>query len=314
MMSIRPNITLDFPIAGTPIPTSARVLPIINGQTKPRKLISDSTVLQVSTALQASLHVKDVVHAFANEIRRIVRVVSVRYRNRDRQIVIEDGQNQLHRSSYELNLLGNSLGEISFTRNQTFSETDQELLEVLLCALVYPLRNALLYEQALTQALKDPLTGVNNRASMDAYLKHQILVTERHKTPLSLIMTDVDLFKSVNDTFGHVVGDIVLRGVADAIVKCTRDSDVVFRYGGEEFAVILTNTEGAGADFLAERIRQSVAALEIEALANNTKVTISAGVAEFVTGDCAMNFLARADERLYKAKVLGRNRVQASSD
>jgi diguanylate cyclase (GGDEF)-like protein len=296
------------------MPATARVLPIINGQTKPRKVISDSTVLQVSTALQASLHVKDVVHAFANEIRRIVRVVSVRYRNRDRKIVIEDGQNQLHRSSYELTLLGNSLGEISFTRNHAFSETEQELLEVLLCALVYPLRNALLYEQALTQALKDPLTGVSNRASMDAYLKHQILVTERHKSPLSLIMTDVDLFKSVNDTFGHVVGDIVLRRVADAIVKCTRDCDVVFRYGGEEFTIILTNTEGAGADFLAERIRQSVEALEIEALANNTRVTISAGVAEFAPGDCAMSLLARADEKLYKAKLLGRNRVQASTD
>ncbi|MFT4563608.1 MAG: diguanylate cyclase (GGDEF)-like protein [Gammaproteobacteria bacterium] len=313
-MSMRPNITLDSPIAGAPMQATANVSPITSGQTQQRKLISDSTVLQVSTALQASLHVKDVVHAFASEIRKIVRVVSVRYRNRDRQIIVEDGTNQPHRSSYELTLLGNSLGEISFTRNQAFTENEQELLEILICALVYPLRNSLLYEQALTQALSDPLTGVNNRASMDAYLKHQVLVTERHKSPLSLIMTDVDLFKSVNDTFGHVVGDIVLRGVADAIVKCTRDSDVVFRYGGEEFAIILSNTEGAGADFLAERIRQSVAALEIEALANNTNVTISAGVAEFVAGDCATSLLARADERLYKAKVLGRNRVQASSD
>jgi diguanylate cyclase (GGDEF)-like protein len=91
------------------------------------------------------------------------------------------------------------------------------------------LRNVLLYEQALTQALKDPLTGVNNRASMDARLKHQTLVPERHKNPMSLIMLDIDLFKSVNDTFGHVIGDVVLRAVANAIVKCTRDSDVVFR-------------------------------------------------------------------------------------
>jgi len=276
--------------------------------------VSDSTVLRVSTALQASLHVKDVVHAFANEIRRIVRDVSLRYRNRPRQILIEDGNNQLHRCSYELNLLGDSLGEVVFTRAQPLSEHDQELLEVLLCALIYPLRNALLYEQALTQALKDPLTGVNNRASMDAYLKHQTLVTDRHKTPLSLIMIDVDLFKSINDTFGHVVGDVVLRAVANAIVKCTRDSDVVFRYGGEEFVVILTNTEGVGADFLAERIRQSIAALDIEALSNHTSITVSAGVAQFRDGDNPVSLLSRADEMLYTAKQRGRNRVETSID
>jgi diguanylate cyclase (GGDEF)-like protein len=276
--------------------------------------VSDSTVLRVSTALQASLHVKDVVHAFANEIRRIVRDVSLRYRNRPRQILIEDGINQLHRCSYDLNLLGDSLGEVVFTRAQPLSEHDQELLEVLLCALIYPLRNALLYEQALTQALKDPLTGVNNRASMDAYLKHQTLVTERHKNPLSLIMIDVDLFKSINDTFGHVVGDVVLRAVANAIVQCTRDSDVVFRYGGEEFVVILTNTEGAGADFLAERIRQSIAALDIEALSNHTSITVSAGVAQFRDGDSPVGLLSRADEMLYAAKQRGRNRVETSTN
>lgn len=148
---------------------------------------------------------------------------------------------------------------------------------------------------------------------MDAYLKHQTLVSERHKNPMSLIMLDIDLFKSVNDTFGHVIGDVVLRAVANAIVKCTRDSDVVFRYGGEEFVVVLTNTEGAGADFLAERIRQSVAALDIDVLANHTSITVSAGVAQFRAGDCPTSIVSRADERLYVAKDLGRNRVQTST-
>lgn len=314
-MSSRPEITIA---ATSPGPESApstvtSILPISTDKTRHQKLVSDSTVLRVSTALQASLHVKDVIHAFSNEVRRIVRDVSLRYRNRARNLMVEDGTNQLHRCSYELQLLGDSLGEIAFTRSHSLSERDQELLEILLCALIYPLRNALLYEQALTQALKDPLTGVNNRASMDAHLKHQVLVSERHKTALSLIMIDVDLFKSINDTFGHVVGDVVLRAVANAIVTCTRDSDVVFRYGGEEFVVVLTNTEGAGADFLAERIRQSIAALDIEALANHTSITVSAGVAQFVAGDTAIGLLQRADELLYQAKQGGRNRVVAST-
>lgn len=313
-MSIRPDNTLEFPSQHDPSPSVARVLPIASGQAKQQKLVSDATVLRISTALQASLHVKDVVHAFANEIRRIVRDVNLRYRNRPRQILIEDGTNQIHRCSYELNLLGDSIGEVVFTRAQPLSDRDQELLEVLLCALVYPLRNALLYEQALTQALKDPLTGVNNRASMDAYLKHQTLVAERHRNALSLIMIDIDLFKSINDTFGHVVGDVVLRAVANAIVSCTRDSDVVFRYGGEEFVVILTNTECGGALFLAERIRQSVAALDIDVLGSHTSITVSAGVAQFRAGDTPTGLLSRADEMLYEAKDQGRNRVKINTE
>lgn len=289
------------------------LLPITGENVLDQKLVSDSTVLRVSTALQASLHVKDVVHAFASETRRIVRDVSLRYRNRNRNILIEDGNNQLHRCSYELSLLGDSLGEIAFTRAYPITEREQQLLEILLCASIYPLRNGLLYEQALAQALKDPLTGVNNRASMDAYLKHQSFVSERHGTPLSIIMFDVDLFKSINDTFGHVVGDVALRAVAKAIVTCTRDSDVVFRFGGEEFVVILTNTERPGAEFLAERIRQSIEMLDIDALSHHTNITVSAGVAQFEQGDTATTLLQRVDEMLYLAKERGRNRVASTA-
>jgi diguanylate cyclase (GGDEF)-like protein len=162
--------------------------------------------------------------------------------------------------------------------------------------------------------LKDPLTGVNNRTSMDAYLKHEILVSERHNTSMSLIMLDVDLFQSINDTFGHLVGDVVLRAIADTIVKCTRDSDVVFRYGVEEFVAILTTTEGAGADFLAERVRQSVAELNIDVLANHTSITVSAGVAQFRSGGGPVSLLSRADAKLFTAKIMGRNRVEPSGD
>jgi diguanylate cyclase (GGDEF)-like protein len=89
---------------------------------------------------------------------------------------------------------------------------------------------------------------------------------------------------------------------------------VVFRYGGEEFVVILTNTEGAGADFLAERIRQSIASLDIEALSRHTSITVSAGVAQFVAGDSATSLLQRADEMLYSAKKRGRNCVASTTE
>mgnify|MGYP001199879549 CR=1 FL=1 len=279
-----------------------------------RPLLSDSTVLRISNALQSSLYVKDVVHAFTVEARRIVRRISLRYRNRGEGVAFQEGRLQLHRCTYELNLLGKSLGELTFMRSQPFSTDDQALIEVMLCALVYPLRNALMYERALKTALTDPLTGVHNRGSMEQHLEHQVLISVRHNTPLSVLMIDIDYFKSINDTHGHMVGDAVLTEVAKAIVKCTRNSDVVFRYGGEEFVVILNNTRSAGAQLLGQRICSAVAGGTIEVSGTQIPVTVSVGVAELAPGDGSIDLLERADKQLYRAKVRGRNQVVTPDD
>jgi len=110
-----------------------------------RRLLSDSTLLRIANALQSSLYVKDVVHAFASEARRLVRRVALRYRNRTDDCLFQEGRQQLHRCSYELNLLGKSMGEVTFMRNQPFNADEQALFEIMLCALIYPLRNALMY-------------------------------------------------------------------------------------------------------------------------------------------------------------------------
>lgn len=279
-----------------------------------RRLLSDSTLLRIANALQSSLYVKDVVHAFASEARRLVRRVALRYRNRTDDCLFQEGRQQLHRCSYELNLLGKSMGEVTFMRNQPFNADEQALFEIMLCALIYPLRNALMYERALKSALKDPLTGVNNRACMEQHLEHEVLSAVRHRTPLSMLMIDIDYFKTVNDAHGHVAGDTVLATVAEAIVRCTRDSDVVFRYGGEEFAVILTNTRSAGAGLLAERIRATVDELEIRTQEATIEVTVSVGVAQLTAGDSKIDLLERADTMLYRAKYRGRNQVVTADD
>lgn len=279
-----------------------------------RALLSDSTVLRISNALQSSLYVKDVIHAFTGEARRIVRRVSLRYRNRAEGLSFQEGRLQLHRCTYELNLLGKSLGEITFMRGQPFSTDDLALLEVMLCALIYPLRNALMYERALKSALIDPLTGVHNRGSMEQHLEHQVLISLRHSTPLSVLMIDIDFFKGVNDTYGHMVGDAVLSAVAQSIVKCTRNSDVVFRYGGEEFVVILNNTKSPGAQLLGQRICDAVASSKIEVGDARVSVTVSVGVAELGSGDGSVDLLERADKQLYRAKVRGRNQVVTADD
>ena len=273
------------------------------------KLLSDATVLRISTTLQSSLHTADIIRSFASEIRRILPRVSLRYTNKHHNITIDEGKHFQHRTSYELNLVGDYLGDIAFYRQRSFNAKEEALIEIILCALIYPLRNSILYQQALTQALKDPLTGVNNRASLDVYLKQQILLAQRHDTALSVIMLDIDKFKAINDMFGHLVGDGVLRKVANTIIQCTRDSDVVFRFGGEEFVVVLSNTNKQGAFLLAERIRSSIQSLDIETLGGPGKVAVSGGVEQCNEQDEPTSLLARCDERLYAAKNNGRNQI-----
>lgn len=276
--------------------------------------VSDAVKLRVASALQCSLHVRDVITTFARESRRLVRGVGVRYRHRAERCEVAEGPGGLHRYSYELKLVGNNLGELTFSHASGLTEADLSVLEVLLCTLIYPLRNALQYERALRIALKDPLTGVNNRASMNDHLNHHVSLARRQNMPLSVLMLDIDHFKSVNDRFGHIVGDIVLTEVARAIVRCGRNSDGVFRYGGEEFVVVLPGTDRDGAELLADRVRVAIAELEVEALPADAAISASIGVAHLAPGEKQSELLTRADEALLAAKRAGRDRVRVAAE
>lgn len=161
--------------------------------------------------------------------------------------------------------------------------------------------NRMLSELATT----DPLTGLNNRRAFDHRLQLELAIVERRQTPLSLLMLDVDHFKNINDTLGHEAGDKVLVAIAQVLSTCARGIDVVARVGGEEFAVILPNTNADGAHEVAERMRSAVARLGCE----GQPVTISVGAALLQDKEQAASLYSRADAALYEAKTSGRDRV-----
>jgi diguanylate cyclase (GGDEF)-like protein len=166
-------------------------------------------------------------------------------------------------------------------------------------------------EELLALSLTDPLTGVRNRRALYDCAQHEIARAGRTGEPVTLLMVDVDHFKKVNDQHGHPVGDQVLREVAAAIVQTARGSDVVARFGGEEFAVLLIQTEQAAAT--AERLRAAIARLEVRAPQGPVKVTVSIGVASASGESIDFEALIRhADDALYKAKREGRDRVVAA--
>ena len=163
----------------------------------------------------------------------------------------------------------------------------------------------------------DGLTGLSNRRHFDEYLELEWRRSVRNQTQLSLLMIDVDYFKSYNDNFGHLEGDEALRKVALAIRDASsRPSDLPARYGGEEFALVLPNTSPGGARLVAEKLRQTVAALKIPhiAPAEGSSLTISIGLSTITPehgSDCRQLILA-ADKGLYQAKHNGRNQVGIS--
>jgi diguanylate cyclase (GGDEF)-like protein len=154
---------------------------------------------------------------------------------------------------------------------------------------------------SFTEVRTDPLTGVNNRRAMDDALTSMTAMKHRYEVIFSIVIVDIDHFKSVNDERGHVAGDQVLQAVAKLMDEMARETDVVTRYGGEEFVVILPQTELSGACVLGERIR---AAIE-----RKLALTVSVGAAEALDGESAEDLLRRADAALYLAKSCGRNRV-----
>lgn len=161
-------------------------------------------------------------------------------------------------------------------------------------------------------SLKDPLTGLANRRQFRNVLSREIDVVARSGDHALLLMMDIDHFKKVNDTYGHLAGDMVLQAIAKCLSTCVRPMDTVARYGGEEFAVILPNCQVTYGQTVAERIRATIEALSIAISPQvNLQVTVSIGGAyapEWVRSTTAL-WTDRADVQLYRAKTEGRNRV-----
>ncbi|MEQ8442103.1 MAG: diguanylate cyclase [Alphaproteobacteria bacterium] len=162
-------------------------------------------------------------------------------------------------------------------------------------------------------ATTDSLTEVWNRRSFMDRLQREIHRAHRFEQSLTVAMMDADHFKSVNDTYGHPVGDQVLIGIAKAAKKRLRDIDIIGRLGGEEFALCLTQTSGKGGHIVADRIREDIEAMMFDGGRKDFGVTVSVGLAEWRRGETATGVLERADQALYEAKHGGRNQVKTAA-
>lgn len=262
-------------------------------------------------ALQTSLIPDDLLAIFFKHIQPLTTISGMGFISANGTKAVQLGRDSLHHCDYKLAMDDGVLGNIVFSRNKRFSDSDMESIEQLLSYFVHPLRNAIHYQAALRLTMLDPLTMVGNRAALDIALHRELQLAERHHHDLSLLMIDVDHFKTVNDKYGHVRGDQVLKTIASVIQSVCRSSDITFRYGGEEFVVILGKTNTRGARIIAERIRDHIANCALEHNGEVIHSTVSIGIATHIRDqkDLVKDLFERADKALYKAKHEGRNRV-----
>ncbi len=266
--------------------------------------------LKLSTVLQSSLDLELVLQIFHDELKGIIELSGLSYIYESVGINVSHGRRATHSCGYRLSTQKDFLGEITFYRSKRFTEFDLELIEGLLGTLVCPLKNSLRYREAVIASLTDPLTGCSNRIALDSTLQRELELAKRHKSPLSLLMIDVDDFKQINDRHGHKNGDLVLKETVQALNEVNRQTDQIFRYGGEEFVVILNETDLPGALVIAERIRESIEARNIELSSSESlQLTVSIGATSMKPSDSRDSIFQRADKALYQAKDNGKNQV-----
>ncbi|RAU47498.1 MULTISPECIES: GGDEF domain-containing protein [unclassified Pseudomonas] len=265
---------------------------------------------KLALQLQSSLEADKILSMFFDSVQPLIPLGALIYQHGDTDLRLELGERGRHSASYRMSFEGEPLGEFGFQRDRRFNEPELAQLESLLGSLLYPLRNALLYRHASLSALRDPLTGAGNRIAMEQSLTREIEIARRQQQPLSVLMLDIDHFKTINDTYGHATGDGVLKVVTRTIKDRLRNIDQVFRFGGEEFLIVLTNTGRESAALVGERLRHAALQLTLSVEGSPIELTVSLGCSTLLPGESPDSLLRRADSALYAAKRQGRNRLE----
>ncbi|MGR9115051.1 MAG: DUF484 family protein [Gammaproteobacteria bacterium] len=213
-----------------------------------------------------------------------------------------------------------SLNFGSFQAQRFLDDMATDFIEHMVSVVSICLENNLNFEMMRRTSFIDTLTGINNRRFLEQRLNEEIDRSQRNGEPLSCLFMDIDYFKSINDNYGHQGGDQVLIAVANTIKKLLRNNDVLGRFGGEEFVALLSNLDDVMLQAIAERIRETIQALNIEVEGRVIQTTISIGTSTYITSlaptctsaDVAVRLVEAADSALYRAKRNGRNRVESN--
>jgi diguanylate cyclase (GGDEF)-like protein len=264
---------------------------------------------RTAALLQTTLDLKAMILLFSKEASNTVGHSGITYRHAESHTDLNIGRITKHSCSFQLLVENQKLGEISFMSGKPFTHKQCDQLEFLLASLVYPLRNALHYLLSYQKTITDALTGKSNRFIMSSMLKHEIGLYNRYKTPLTMLIIDIDALKTINDEYGRSSGDKVIQATADTIEECLRETDTVVRYAGDEFIVLLSNTTLSGAYHISEHIRDVIENMQVLHKNKGLNFTVSIGGTSLSLSNTSSSLLSQAYEALRQSKRDGRNRT-----
>jgi diguanylate cyclase (GGDEF)-like protein len=272
---------------------------------------------ELSQILQLNLDPHKILQSFFTYIKNYFKITNLLYINSEHSIQLQLGPVisaiKIHNKnllSCELIYQEKTLGKISFSTKNKLNNHEVILLKNLVKVLILPIKNGLLYHNALIATRKDQLTKISNRLALYEDLQYHFSLAKRHHNNFSVLFVDIDYFKKINDKYGHLVGDQVLIHFADLLKSIIRKSDSIYRFGGEEFVVILDNTNQNGSISLAKKLIDYTRRYTIQLDQKSDlklNITISVGVATKKNTDTETSLLNRADQALYAAKNKGRN-------
>ncbi len=271
----------------------------------------DMTQLQllVLQKLQTSLDVEELLNMFKDSLHELTGVTQVTFNPAFTQHTTDNKISTSHIQQLKLFTREHYLGQLNIEFEEEPSEKALKINEEAAKLVAFPLQNALEYQQALLCSEQDTLTGIKNRNAMDSALEKACDASKRYNTDLSILMIDIDHFKKVNDTYGHLTGDKILQRLTAVLKQSCRLADEAFRFGGEEFLMLLQNTAQDGALEMAERIRKSIEINDFGGVLEekDLPLTVSIGVAQRDLNDDIQQLIEKADQSLYFAKRHGRN-------
>jgi len=256
--------------------------------------------LALMEQLQTSLELDRLLNIFAMEAAKYADFSGLYFKNGDVSAAIRGSRQGKSERHFELKLNQKFVGILTYAVNSPISITNFKILNELHQYLIHPLNNALNYQMTLQLAMQDGLTSLNNRRSFDEQLKRAMHRANRQHSKVGLIICDLDKFKAINDTFGHAIGDEVLIQFSKALKLSIRDSDCIFRFGGDEFALIVEDATKDALMVIEQRIYH---AMSKDALLAKYEVSCSLGFTFMDRIDTQESFFERADRALYQQKI-----------
>jgi diguanylate cyclase (GGDEF)-like protein len=268
-------------------------------------------LLDFMLKLHASLDLEQIFKTVAKTINQHTVIDHLGYSNADLDLSVNIGSKQANTFSYNIiDEREKHIGELVISRKTPFDENDTNLFECLICYAIFAIRNNIDYQYAMMNSLTDPLTELGNRRALNKTINHERELAKRFNQPFSVIAIDIDNFKSINDTYGHDVGDMMLQHVSKELALATREYDELFRLGGDEFIVVLNQADAETALNVAYRIVKSIRRKQFDIKNDTLTTTVSIGVAISSADDDNQSILDRADQALYRAKHQGKDCIR----